>query len=90
MLTVPQEVFGSLWTGEQEREDVLIRLLHVASGAGENEVVTTIVRAFSFAGRHVIERDSFYGNVPAAVCTHWSVPVEKPLAGVSIRVAACG
>ena len=88
MLTVPEEILGPRGPGKEKRQDVLIRLLHVAGGAGKNEVVAPVVRTLSFPRRDVIERNALFRNATATVCAHGAVPVEKPSTCVGVGVPA--
>ena len=88
MFTVANKVLGSAGSGEQKSEDVLVGLLHVASRAGEHEVVAPIISALSFSRCHVIESDTLFAYATTAVRANWSVPIEEPFARVGIRVPA--
>jgi UDP-3-O-[3-hydroxymyristoyl] glucosamine N-acyltransferase len=53
MLAVAKQILGADWSRQKECKDVLVCLLDITGGAGEDEVVATVVRTFSFARRHV-------------------------------------
>ncbi len=88
MFTVAEKIFSPARTCEQKGEDMLVSLLHVAGRAGEHQVVAPVVRALSFARRHVIESDPLFADATTAVRANRPVSIEQPFARVGVCVPA--
>lgn len=76
MIAVPKKARGARTTRKQECKDVLVRLLNVAGGAGQDKVVPPVVGGLSAAWCDVVESDGPNADFSLAVGANGAVPVE--------------
>jgi len=90
MVAIPEQTCRAGAPGEQKCEDMLVGLLDVARRAGEHEVVAAIICGLPAARRDVVKSDRSHCDFPLAIGADRPVPVQQPLAGLVVRVAARG
>lgn len=78
MIAVAQELCGASAVGQQKNQGCRVGFRRVAGAAGEDQVVTPVVRALAPPRSHVVQGDAASAHVLAAVGADRAVTLQQP------------